>query len=403
MKGVAGEVERGELGVGVLGEPRLNHRPVVAGGLLAADSAELLANFQTSGAVLGGWLTAGLLLDGAQLALASRSGLRAIAEPVANLLYSCRVTDRTDGGPMGARNYEGYSRMRGLIAMNPRHLLAVLAAISALLVPAAVAWACNPSPSMKTDKLSYTPGEQMTVSGRYFSTRGNPTVTITTDPAGASATGVPVTSAGTFQTTLDAPEQPGLYTLVATSSDTTPAARTAFEVNTPPPTVPPPPAPGKCANDKLGTAGSDNLRGTNFGDRIFAFGGNDVVNAYAADDCIDGGSGSDRLLGFAGNDRVFGGSGNDRVSGGAGRDLVAGGSGRDVLTGDSGDDQLYGEGGNDTIYAGTGRTRIDAGTESDSVSARNGRADTINCGRGSDTARVDPFDRVAGCEWVSRG
>jgi Ca2+-binding RTX toxin-like protein len=287
--------------------------------------------------------------------------------------------------------------------MSPRRLLAVLAAISALLVPAAVAWACNPLPVVETDELSYGPGDQMTISGSFFSSSGNPTVTISTDPAGASATGVPVTSAGTFQTTLDAPDQPGAYTLVATSSGTALAARTTFEVNTPPPTVPPPPAPGKCANDKLGTGGSDNLRGTNFGDRIFALGGNDVVNAHAADDCIDGGSGSDRLLGDAGNDRVFGRSGNDRASGGAGRVVVAGGSGRDVLTGDSGDDQLYGEGGNDTIYAGTGRTRIDAGTENDSVSARNGRADTINCGGGSDTARVDGFDRVAGCERVSRG
>jgi hypothetical protein len=29
----------------VLGEPRLNHRPEVAGGLLAAESAELLTAF----------------------------------------------------------------------------------------------------------------------------------------------------------------------------------------------------------------------------------------------------------------------------------------------------------------------------------------------------------------------
>jgi tRNA(adenine34) deaminase len=32
----------------VLGEPRLNHRPQVEGGLLAADSAELLQTFFAS-------------------------------------------------------------------------------------------------------------------------------------------------------------------------------------------------------------------------------------------------------------------------------------------------------------------------------------------------------------------
>lgn len=305
--------------------------------------------------------------------------------------------------------------------MNPRRLVPLLATLSALLVPAAVAWACNPQPVVGTDKLSYTPREQMTVYGRFFSASNNPTVTITTEPAGASANGVPVTPAGTFQKTLDGPDNPGSYTLVATSSNGGPTARTTFVVNAPTPTDPPPPAPGRCAIDKLGTGGTDNLRGTRFGDRIFAFAGNDVVKALAADDCLHGGSGGDRLAGSAGhdsvfaqsgddrasggdgNDRVFGGSGNDRVRGGAGRDVVAGGSGDDVLTADSGDDHLSGEGGADAISAGTGRTRIDAGIGNDSVSARNARLDTVNCGLGHDTARVDGVDRVASCERVIRG
>jgi hypothetical protein len=102
--------------------------------------------------------------------------------------------------------------------------------MAALLVPAAVAWACNPQPRVETDKLSYSPGEQVTVSGRYFSTKKttdtDPTVTITTDPAGPSAT-VPVTSAGTFQTRLPAPA--GVFTVLATPSNGGPAAPTTAE------------------------------------------------------------------------------------------------------------------------------------------------------------------------------
>ena len=115
--------------------------------------------------------------------------------------------------------------------MSPRPLLAVVAAICALLVHAAVAWACTPQAAVATDKLSYTSGEQMTVSGRDFS---GTTVTITTDPAGASAGPVPVSSTGAFEARLDAPDQPGSYALVATSSNGW-AARTAFEVRPPPP------------------------------------------------------------------------------------------------------------------------------------------------------------------------
>ena len=301
------------------------------------------------------------------------------------------------------------SSMRGLAALSPRHLLAVLATLSVLLVPAAVAWACTPQAYVVTDKLSYGPGEQMTVKGDRF--RSNATISITSDPPGLSTT-TTSTSVGTFSVQLDAPGKPGSYVLVATSSEGEGLARTAFEVL---------PASGRCANEKLGTGGADNLSGTNAGDRIFAFAGDDVVKALAADDCIHGGSGGDRLsgglghdtvaaqgghdaaFGQDGNDRLGGGDGNDRLGGGPGLDTVAGGSGADVLTDYLGGGLLYGHSGTDRIYAGSGRFRIDAGTESDYVSARNGRVDTINCGAGHDTARVDGIDRVAGCERVIRG
>ncbi len=296
------------------------------------------------------------------------------------------------------------SPIRGLTTRSPRRLLALLATISALLVPAAVAWACTPQATVGADKLSYAPGEQMTVEGRDF--RSNATITITSDPPGLSAR-TTSTSVGTFSVQLGAPEEPGVYVLVATSSDGAGLARTAFEVSAPPPAPPqvsaPPPAPRRCAIDKLGTGGADNLTGTNAGDRIFAFAGDDVVNALAADDCLYGGSGGDRLYGGLGHDSVFAQSGDDRASGGDGNDRVFGGSGNDRVRGGAGRDQLYGDSGADRIYAGTGSNRIDAGTGNDYVSARNGSIDTINCGVGRDTARVDRIDRVAGCERVIRG
>ena len=98
--------------------------------------------------------------------------------------------------------------------------------------------------------------------------RPGPSVTLTTDPAGAYAEGVPVGSRGNFRTQLRAPNRPGAYTLVARSSGTPPfVARTAFEVE-----PPPPPAPGRCANPNPGTdspeititrgAGNDVIRAT---------------------------------------------------------------------------------------------------------------------------------------------
>lgn len=275
-------------------------------------------------------------------------------------------------------------------------------------MPAAVAWACAPQAIVETDKESYRPHEPMTVNGRYFT--ANAAIKVTSDPAGLSAT-TTSTSGGTFSAELEAPDEPGPYVLVATSSNGY-RASTTFEVTL---------APGRCANDKAGSTGADSLSGSEAGDRIFAFAGDDVVKALAADDCVDGGPGAEWLAGGLGDDtvaaqggnhqafgqdgddRVSGKDGDDRLGGGPGLDTLAGGRGADVLTDHLGDGLLYGQGGPDRIYAGSGRFRIDAGSEGDYVSARNGRADTIDCGLGHDSARVDGVDRVVGCERVIPG
>ena len=124
---------------------------------------------------------------------------------------------------------EERSHMGNFVASSPRRLAVVLAVLAAVLVPAAVAWACNPQPEVGTDKFTYRQGEQMTVTGRYF--RGNAAISITSDPAGVSG-GATSTSAGTFRTRLAAPSQPGSYTLKARANNGI-AARTTFTVAEP--------------------------------------------------------------------------------------------------------------------------------------------------------------------------
>ena len=102
------------------------------------------------------------------------------------------------------------------------------------------------------------------------------------------------------------------------------------------------------AASKRGTAGPDTLTGT------------------AAADTLSGLGAGDTLSGRGGADRVLGGPGGDKLTGGPAADRVLGGPGNDRLL------------------------------------ARDGSADTVNCGPGSgDVAVVDNSDRVASsCEQV---
>ena len=67
--------------------------------------------------------------------------------------------------------------------------------------------------------------------------------------------------------------------------------------------------------DVIGTAGDDQLSGTNVIDRIIAGDGNDIVRSGLGDDTLNGGLGDDRLFGGPGNDTyIFGpGSGHDTI------------------------------------------------------------------------------------------
>ncbi len=135
--------------------------------------------------------------------------------------------------------------------------------------------------------------------------------------------------------------------LAVTTTATAPPVPTTPMPTNPTPTTPSPTTPPRVLN---GTARADRLQGT------------------PRADTIRGNGGADRLFGGAGADRLDGGAGNDTIDCGIDRalDLVFGGAGRDVIR-----------------CAGASR-------------------DIVNCGPGFDTAYVDRFDRVIGCERVIR-
>jgi len=100
---------------------------------------------------------------------------------------------------------------------------------------------------------------------------------------------------------------------------------------------------------------------------------------------ITGTNGPDRLVGTPNKDRISGLGGADylagrqsadEIYGNRGRDEVRAGNGRDRVFGGRDPDQLYGGGGNDTM------------------NAKDGYEDAVNCGLGTDTAYVDRIDRV---------
>jgi hypothetical protein len=125
--------------------------------------------------------------------------------------------------------------------------------------------------------------------------------------------------------------------------------------------------------------------------------GDESVEIYAPADrepsSIQGRGGSDDLRSGSGQETIDGGAGDDRIEGGWGHDTLTGGAGRDVIYGDSTSGNCGGYGQSCTIPFGN-----------DTIDARDGEADQVDCGPGEDKARVDAVDTVAAsCETVDRG
>ncbi len=97
-----------------------------------------------------------------------------------------------------------------------RTLIGFYTVVAALLIPAAIAYACNPQAQMRCAKGCQTgPGETLNVSGTYFQTNTGLTLTVN----GAPAATVTTNSGGAFSTSIQTPTQPGSYTLLAKRSD----------------------------------------------------------------------------------------------------------------------------------------------------------------------------------------
>ncbi len=81
-------------------------------------------------------------------------------------------------------------------------------------------------------------------------------------------------------------------------------------------------------------------------------------------------------------------------------DLIRGNGAANKIDGEGGDDELSGGGGDDTLDGWSGNDTIDGGPGDDTIQARDGEADTIDCGDGAnDRALFDAgVDSVVGCE-----
>ena len=176
---------------------------------------------------------------------------------------------------------------------------------------------------------------------------------------------------------------------------------------------PPPPADPNLPTDGpdtiTGSAGPDTLCGLLGDDTIAGLAGNDTLFGDACNDRAKlfgaqaGSDGNDNLSGDDGDDSLYGAGGRDRLRGGRGRDKLFGGDGDDTLEGGDGKDALDGGRGNDRLAGGRDANTYKAGAGNDSVNARNGRKETVDCGSGKkDKASVDKGDRAKGCEQVKR-
>jgi Ca2+-binding RTX toxin-like protein len=127
---------------------------------------------------------------------------------------------------------------------------------------------------------------------------------------------------------------------------------------------------------------------------------------------IDATDGNDSFTGSAGNDGFYGRIGNDTIHGAGGDDNLRGAGGDDSIFGDGGNDKLEGSTGADTVDGGSGSDQMYGDQancvgvfictpDPDTLRARDGERDTVDCGGGADTADVDDIDVVAYCANVT--
>jgi hypothetical protein len=189
----------------------------------------------------------------------------------------------------------------------------------------------------------------------------------------------------------------------------------------------------RCQGAIVDVVGAGSLTGTSAADAILGSAGRDLIEPAAGNDKVCGGGGDDQVTERpgGGSDVLDGEGGSDTIALGSGTtspagtiDLLAGtgsipsGTGTtfaldsfedasgsvqaDTLTGDGNPNQLDGGVGNDTVTGGGGADDLLGGDDADRILARDGVADTIDCGAGTDSAQTDrlSLDSATGCESV---
>jgi len=131
----------------------------------------------------------------------------------------------------------------------------------------------------------------------------------------------------------------------------------------------------------VGSNGDDLLLGNNAANTMLG------VAPAGTEGIKPGPAGNDILAGLGGADLLFGGDGNDWLFGGADNDVIPAGGGNDLLVG---------EGGTDTLNSGDG---------DDTNLTRDGIAEAVVCGIGTDVLTGDTTDTTpaADCETVNSG
>ncbi|MBJ7331525.1 MAG: hypothetical protein JHC95_16650, partial [Solirubrobacteraceae bacterium] len=95
---------------------------------------------------------------------------------------------------------------------------------------------------------------------------------------------------------------------------------------------------------------------------------------------------------------VDGEEGDDELTSGDARHSLLGGDGEDTLLGNGGNDLLQGNAGPDHIVPGAGEDEVYGGPAADTIEAKDGQVDDIDCGSGLDTFSADASDVKSGCE-----
>ena len=175
---------------------------------------------------------------------------------------------------------------------------------------------------------------------------------------------------------------------------------------------------GAGSDDLRGEGGNDGLSGGDGGDFLWGGAGADTLGGGANDDQLAGGPGADTFAGGGGSDTAYyadvaervtvsldGAAGNDGAEGegdtvGADVENITGGLASDRLTGDGGANVIRGGAGNDVIEGGLGADQLFGDADRDTLRARDGIADAVNCGADEDVAEVDGLDTTTACETV---